>query len=109
MEERSGSVLEDNQVNIDRRINLEFGQILHDGGGAVDVHHSLVDSHLVSVPGVGSLSAGRFSASNSQDLGRDSDWAPRLVTLVLSSSDDLVASELKRLDVSTLEGDPTQK
>lgn len=42
-----------------------------------------MDSHLVSVPGVGSLTAWRLSDSDSQGLGWDSDWSLDLIVLLL--------------------------
>ena len=71
----------------------------------MDVHDSLVDSHLVSVPSVGTLSAWRLSSGHSQDLGGHSNRASGVVALVLGPSNDLIASVLERLDMSTLEGD----
>eukprot|EP00356_Strombidium_inclinatum_P010725 CAMPEP_0170483464 /NCGR_PEP_ID=MMETSP0208-20121228/3129_1 /TAXON_ID=197538 /ORGANISM="Strombidium inclinatum, Strain S3" /LENGTH=138 /DNA_ID=CAMNT_0010756507 /DNA_START=129 /DNA_END=546 /DNA_ORIENTATION=- len=99
-----GSLLPDDQVNVDRRINLEGGDVLHDGGGAVDVDDSLVDSHFVSVPGVGSFTAGGLSGGDSENLGGDSDGASRLVALVLSSNDDLIAGPFEGLHFSSLQG-----
>lgn len=70
----------------------------------MDINNSLVDSHLISVPSVGSLTAWGLSGGNSQDFGWNSDWAFSLVSLILCSHDDLVASPLKWLNFSSLEG-----
>ena len=69
----------------------------------MDIDDSLVDSHLVSVPGVGSLTARRFSGGNSQDFGWNSDWTSSLVSLVLSSDKNLVASPLEWLNLSSFQ------
>jgi len=53
----SASLFPDNEVDIDGGVDLEGGDVLDHGGWAVDINNSLVDSHLESVPGVGSLSA----------------------------------------------------
>jgi hypothetical protein len=100
----SASLLPDNEVDIDGGVDLEGGDVLDHGGWAVDINNSLVDSHLESVPSVGSLTAWGLSGGNSQDFGWDSDWSFSLVSLVLSSNDDLVASPLKWLGFSSLEG-----
>ena len=100
----STSLFPDNEVDIDRGVDLESGDVLDHGGWAVDINNSLVDSHLISVPSVGSLTAWGLSGGNSQDFGWDSDWSFSLVSLVLSSNDDLVASPLKWLGFSSLEG-----
>ena len=67
----------------------------------MDIDDSLVDSHLISVPGVGSFTARRFSGGNSQDFGWNSDWTSSLVSLVLSSDENLVASPLEWLSLSS--------
>ena len=68
----------------------------------MDIDDSLVDSHLISIPSVGSFTAWGFSGGNSQDLGWNSDWASSLVSLVLGSNEDLVASPLEWLSFSSL-------
>ena len=93
-----------NEVDIDGGVDLESGDVLDHGGWAVDIDNSLVDSHLISVPSVGSLTAWGLSGGDSQDFGWNSNWAFSVVSIVLSSDDDLVASPLKWLDFSTLEG-----
>ena len=64
-----------------------------------------MDSHLETIPSVGSLTARRFSDGNSQDLGGDADWTSGFITLSLGTSDDLVASLLEVLNLSSLEGE----
>ena len=103
------SLLPDDEVDVDGGVDLEGGDILDHGRWAHDVNHSLVDSHLESVPGVGSLTAWGFSGGNSQDFGWNSHWALGLVILVLSSNNDLIASPLEWLDFSSLEGHSTRK
>ena len=65
-------MLENDEVYVNGGVNLEHGDVLDSGGWAVDIDNSLVDSHLVSVPGVGSFTARRFSGGNSQDFGWNS-------------------------------------
>ena len=66
-----------------------------------------MDSHLKSIPGVGTLTARRLSSGDSEDLGGDSHGAASLITLILllGSGDDLGAGGLERSDVSALEGE----
>ena len=52
------SLSEDDEVDIDGGVDLESGNVLDNGGWAVDINNSLVDFHHISVPGVGSLTAG---------------------------------------------------
>ena len=85
-------------------VHSEGGDVLDDSNGASDFNNSLVDTHLVSVPGVGTLTARRFSGGNSQDFGGDSSGALGLITLILSlgSSNEFSASLLKRLNFTAL-------
>ena len=68
----------------------------------MDINNSLVDSHLISVPSVGSLTAWGLSGGDSQDFGWNSDWSFSFISLVLCSDDDLVAGPLKWLSFSSL-------
>jgi len=95
-------LLENDEVDVNGGVDLEHGDVLNSGGWAVDIDDSLVDSHLVSVPGVGSFTARRFSGGNSQDFGWNSNWTSSLVSLVLSSNEDLIASPLEWLSLSSL-------
>ena len=70
----------------------------------MDVNDSLVDAHLEAVPGLGTLTARRLTGGDSQNLGGNADGALSLVTLILSSCDDLSAGALKRLGLSASEG-----
>lgn len=90
------------QIDIDGGVNLEGGNILDDRGWAHDVNNSLVDFHHISVPGVGSLTAGRFSGGDSQNFRWNSNWSSYFVSLVFGSGGHLVAGLLEMLDLSTL-------
>jgi hypothetical protein len=100
----SASLLPDDEVDIDGGVDLESGDVLDHGGWAVDINNSLVDSHLISVPSVGSLTAWGLSGGDSQDFRWNSYWSFSFITHVLGSDDDLVASPLKWLNFSSLEG-----
>ena len=63
--QQASSLLENDEVDVNGGVDLEHGDVLDGGGWAVDIDDSLVDSHLVSVPGVGSLTARRFSGGGS--------------------------------------------
>lgn len=93
------------QINIHGGSHLERGDVSDNGNGAVDVDDTLVDAHLVSVPSVGAFTAGRFTASNAQNLGRDSHGATSLITgiLLLGSGNNLGTGVLQGADLTTLE------
>ena len=99
----------DDEVDINRGVNLEGGDILDNRWWAEDVDDSLVDSHLESVPGVSSLTAWWLSSGNSEDLSWDSDWSSNFITSILCSGNDFTASPLKRLGFSSLKGHSSSK
>ena len=81
----------DDEVDIDSRVNSEVGDLTDDGGRSVDVEDSLVDSHFVAIPGVGTITARRTSASDSELLGGNSSGAVGFVTLMFRSGNDFSA------------------
>jgi hypothetical protein len=66
---------------------------------------TLVDSHLESVPGLGTLSAGRLSGGDLQSLGGETDGTLDAEILALGTLDELLADLLKGGDLSAGEGD----
>ena len=109
-DERACSHEENGEVDVDSGAHLERGDVLDNGDRAEDIDDSLVDAHLISVPGVGTLTARRLSSGDSEDLGGDSHGAASLITgiLFLGSGDDLGAGSLERSDFSALEGESKQ-
>ena len=101
--ERRSSSSRNDEIDIDGRVNLEGSDVLNNGRRTHDVNNSLVDSHFVSIPSVGTLTARRFSGGHSQNLRWDSNWASSVVSLVFSSCDHLVAGLLQMIGSSTLE------
>ena len=99
----------DDEIDIDGRVNLERSNVLDHRWWAHDVNNSLVDSHFISVPSVGSLTAWRLSRGNSQNLRWDSYWSSSFISLVLSSCDHLIAGLLQVLHSSSLELHSVQK
>lgn len=96
-------MLPDNKVDINAWIDSEISNFLDNAGWAVDIDDSLVDSHLESVPGLGSLSAGRLTGGDLQNLGWDAHGSLGLVALVLGSGNDLSASSLECFHLSASE------
>lgn len=65
-----------------------------------------MDSHLVPVPGLGTLTTGRLPGGVLEDLGGESDGAPDVEVSVLGTVDEVGTELLKRLDVLGGQGDP---
>lgn len=89
------SLLPDDKVHIYTGINSKVCDFLDDAGWAMDVNDSLVNTHLVSVPSLGTLSARTFTGCDSKNLCGNANWALGLVALVLGSCDDLRTCSLK--------------
>ena len=72
----------------------------------MEIDHALVDPHLESIPGLGTLSARSLTGGDPQGLGGHTDGAFGLEILVLGSLDEVVADLLQGLDVQGGQGDP---
>lgn len=66
---------------------------------------TLVDAHLIGVPGLGTLTVRRLTGGDLQVLGGQADGALDAELLVLGAVDELLAHLLERLDIARGEGD----
>ncbi len=94
----------DDEGDINTGVDSEVGDLLNDGRGAPDINDALVDSHLVVVVGVGTVTARGTARCHGQDLGGDTLGAGNFVALLLSTGDNLSAGVLKGLDIAATEG-----
>ncbi len=58
----------------------------------MDVDEALVNAHLVAVPGLGTLTAGRLANGQAEELGGKTDRAVNLHLLGLGVADKVVAN-----------------
>jgi hypothetical protein len=70
---------------------LPTHDLLDDVGRRVEVDETLVDAHLVAVPGLGTLTAGGLAGGDAERLGRDAHGALDLELLVLGAVDEVGA------------------
>jgi len=96
----------DGHFNLYTGLDVDGGDLLDDLGGAVEVDHSLVNSHLELVPGLATLSTGSLTGGDPQGLGGHPHGALHLEVLLLGAPDELGAHLLERGDVPGGEGDP---
>lgn len=82
-------------VDIYSWFQFERGDFLDQLGWAEQVNNSLVDSHLISVPSVGTLTAWTLSGGDSQDFSWDSYWSSYFEFVVFSCIDDLAAGSFQ--------------
>jgi len=99
-----GSLGPDDEVDIDAGVNSEVGDLTDNVGRADDINHTLVDSHLITIPGVGTVTARRATGGDSEGLGGDADGTVGLVSLVLGAEHDLAACRFEGFDFATAEG-----
>lgn len=71
----------------------------------MEVDQTLVDLHLVAVPGLGTLTARGLAGGDAEDLGGETDGSLDTEVLVLSTLDEVSADLLEVLDVAGGQGD----
>ncbi len=64
-----------------------------------------MDSHLKSIPRLGTFTTGGLSGGNLEGLGWEADWALDTEILRLRTLDELLADLLEGLDLSAGQGD----
>lgn len=64
-----------------------------------------MDSHLESVPGLGTLTARSLTGGDTEVLGWETDWALDAKVLGLGALEELAADLLERLHLARGEGD----
>lgn len=69
------------------------------------LNQTLVDSHLESIPGLGSFTAGSFSGSDLESRGWEADRTLNTEILGLGTLDEFLADLLEGLDLSAGQGD----
>ncbi len=66
----------------------------------MEIDDALVDPHLESVPGLGTLTARGLTGGNAENLGRHANGSLDLELLLLGSPDEVAADLLQALDVA---------
>lgn len=94
----------DGHLDLDTGLDVN-NDLLDDLGRGVQVDQSLVDAHLVHVPGLGPLTAGRLSRRDLERLGGQAHGALDAQVLGLCALEQLGAHFLQRLDFAAREGD----
>lgn len=92
-------------LNLHTWLDVDGGDLLDNLRRRVQVDQSLVDSHLVGVPGLGTLTVRSLSGGDLEDLGWESDWSLDSQFLALGSSNEVGTDLLEVLDVSGSESD----
>lgn len=77
----------------------------HGGDGRHVLDETLVDAHLVAVPGLGTLTARGLAGGDLEGLGGQADGALDAQVLALGALDQLGADLLEGLDLAAGQGD----
>jgi len=91
-------------LNLNTSLNVD-DDLLDDLGGGVQVDETLVDSHLVHVPSLGTLTTRSLTGGDLEVLGGQTDWALDAQLLGLGTLDELAADLLEGGDLAGGEGD----
>ena len=81
----------DGDVNFNARLDVDVDDLLEHLGRRVKVDETLVDSHLVEVPGLGTFTVWGLTGVDSKSLGWHTDRALDSELLLLGSLDELLA------------------
>lgn len=90
---------------MDAGLHVVRGDLLDHLSAGLDVDDTLVDAHLIGIPGLGTLTVRSLSSGDLQYLGRQSDGAGNRVGDILGALNQLGASSLGLLDISRSDGD----
>jgi len=71
----------DGNINLYTRLNLNRSNLLHNLRRSMQINQPLVNPHLEAIPGIGTLSTGRFTGGNPELLGGHTDGSGNLELL----------------------------
>lgn len=99
------SLSSNGDLHIHTRLDGDLGDLLDDLGWGLQVDDSLVNLHLVSIPGLRTLTVRSLSGGDLQDLGWQSNWTLLDDVVLDSVVDDVGADLLQLLDLGGGQGD----
>lgn len=82
-EQSQRCLLGDSHLHLDRGVDGNGGDLLHDLSSGVQIDDALVDAHLEAVPGLGTLTARRLARGDVQHLGGQADGTSHLALQAL--------------------------
>ena len=71
----------------------------------MEIDETLVDAHLETIPGLGTVTARRLTGGDTENLGGETDGSLNLELLILGALDKVRADLLEVLDVTGSQGD----
>lgn len=103
--ERKARLSGNSNLNVHTWLHVEDGDLLDEGSWGLQVNDSLVDSHLVSVPSLRTLTVRGLSGGDLQDLGWHSNRTLLDNLVVVGVLDDVGTDLLQGLDLGGGQGD----
>jgi len=100
-----GDRLPDGDLNVHIRLDGDGGDLLHDLAGRLEVDDALVDAHLETIPGLGTLTARSPAGGDAEALGGHTDRTTDGELLGLGAVDEVSTNLLEVADVPGGEGD----
>jgi len=97
---KDGLSVGDGDLNLHTGLDGDGGDLLDDLGWRVEIDDALVDPHLESVPGLGTLTTRSLTGGDAENLGGHTDGSLDLQLLLLGSPDEVAADLLQALDVA---------
>ena len=92
-------LLAEEDLHIHTRLDVDGSDLFHNLTWTVKVNHTLVNTHLEAVPGVGTLTIGSLASGDLELLGGKADRARHLEVLAQGVPLDVTAHFLDSLNV----------
>ena len=83
-------------LNVDTRLDVDVGDVLHLVRRAVQVQDALVDSHLEAIKSDGTFTARSLTGHDTQELGWHADRSGGLVSFIYRTSLEFRAHYMTR-------------
>lgn len=97
--------LSNGDFDLNSGFNGDGGDLLNNLGGRVQIDQTLVDSHLETVEGLGTVTTRRLTGGDTENLGGETNGTLDLELLVLGTLDKIAGDLLEVLDVTRSQSD----
>jgi len=101
----SNGLSRDGDLDLDAGLQADAGNLLDELAGGVQVDQTLVDLELITIPGLGTLTARSLASGDLEDLRGEADRALDTELLVLGAGDQVSRELLQVLDIAARERD----
>ncbi|KAG1080411.1 hypothetical protein G6F42_023365 [Rhizopus arrhizus] len=92
-------------LNLNSGFNGDGGDLLNDLRGRVQVDQTLVNSHLETIEGLGTVTTRRLTGGDTENLGGETNGTLNLKLLILGTLDKITGNLFEVLDVARSQSD----